>query len=161
MPGCQEEGHLIIARSLLVAALALFLSVVPTKPSVSRGNWDTVEQISGWASPVTRTENSAPVDSQSWLQGDYSVTFDEMIVATVAVATTFAAAAGSIALFVPPEAQLAVFSGLVFIAATPIDGLIIGGGAIAAYRYFRYEAADADLEVFAPSWLDNWTYAHQ
>jgi len=149
---------LIITRSLLVAALTLFLSVAPTKPGSARGNWDTVIHVASSSAPVPSAENLEANNGQSWFQGGFPVTFDELLVATAAVATTFAAAAGSIALFVPPDAQLAVFAGLVFVAATPIDGLIIGGGAIAAYRYFSHEPADAHLEVFAPSWIDRWTY---
>ncbi|MDA0369764.1 MAG: hypothetical protein O2995_15395 [Proteobacteria bacterium] len=87
------------------------------------------------------------------------MTFDELIVATAAVATTYVAAAGSIALFVLPEAQIAVFTVLILIAATPVDGLIIGGGAIAAYRYFGRDQAGAETETFEPSWLDRWTYS--
>jgi hypothetical protein len=86
------------------------------------------------------------------------VTFDELVVASAAVATTFVAAAGSIALFVPPEAQVAVFTGLIFIAVTPVDGLIIGGGAIAAYRYLRRDQSAEEIEAFTPSWIDRWTY---
>jgi hypothetical protein len=150
---------LIIPRSLLVVTLALFLSVASATPTFSRSNWDTATQISGSSTPLTaETYTDTSAKEQSWFKGELSVTFDELMVAAAAIATTFATAAGSIALFVPPEAQLAVFTGLIIVAATPIDGVIIGGGAIAAYRYFRDETVDADLEVFAPSWIDRWTY---
>lgn len=153
---------MITVRLLFVAALALFFSVAPTNSGLARANWEMTNQVSApVAGKVVAASSEAPggTDNQSWFQGDFPVTLDELAVATVAVATTFAAAAGSIALFVPPEAQLAVFASLVVVAATPIDGIIIGGGAIAAYRYFRDEPDGEDLEAFTPSWMDGWTYA--
>jgi hypothetical protein len=150
---------LIITRSLLVVALTVFLSVASTKPISARENLDITLPVSSASSPDTSTENSNAGNGGSWFQDGFPVTFDELLIASAAIVATFAAAAGSIVLFVPPEAQLAVFTGLIFITATPIDGLIIGGGAIAVYRYFRGEPADADLEPVAPSWIDRWTYA--
>ena len=149
----------MIVRLLLVAVLTLFFGVASATPGLARATWEMTSQISD-PSAAAAASSRAPGDtnSHSWFQGDVPVTLDELAVATAAVATTFAAAAGSIALFVPPEAQLAVFASLVVIAATPVDGLIIGGGAIVAYRYFRNEPNDVDREAFTPSWIDRWTY---
>jgi hypothetical protein len=145
-------------RSLFAISLVLILSVMTANPGSARGNWEAIVQISGPATPVPIPEDPVAAKDQSWFPSDLPVTFDELVVATAAVATTFVAAAGSIALFVPPEAQIAVFTGLVLIAATPVDGLIIGGGAIAAYRYFGRDQSGEGTEAFEPGWIDRWTY---
>lgn len=89
------------------------------------------------------------------------VNVDELIIGGAAVVATFAAAAGSVLIFVPHEAQVAAFAALVLVAVTPIDGLIIGGGAIAAYRYLKNDALDHDIEDGGPTpaWIDNWRYS--
>ena len=143
-------------RSFFAISLALILSVIPAKTGSAQGNWEAMVQIT---SPAASPPTLAPLArDQSWFPRDLPVTFDELVVATAAVVTTFVAAAGSIALFVPPEAQIAVFAGLVVIAATPVDGLIIGGGAIAAYRYYGQDQSGTETEPFEPSWTDRWTY---
>jgi hypothetical protein len=147
-----------VIRSFFAISLVLILSVMPAKPGSAQANWEAIIQISGPAAPVPIPEAPVVAKGHSWFPSDLPVTFDELIVATAAVATTFVAAAGSIALFVPTEAQIAVFAGLVLIAATPVDWLIIGGGAIAAYRYFGRDQSGAETEAFEPSWIDRWTY---
>jgi hypothetical protein len=154
-----EERRVVVMRLLIVVTLALVLSALLTPPVSARGSLEALVQISDPTTSVPIPEDNVVAKDRSWNPNDLPVTFDELVVASAAVVTTFAAAAGSIALFVPPEAQLAVFSGLIFIAATPIDGLIIGGGAIAAYRYFRGDQSAAEPEAFAPSWIDRWTYS--
>ena len=149
---------MLTIRSLFVVAVALIISVILAKPGSASGNWEAIVQISSPTATVPIQEDQVATKNRSWLPRDLPVTFDELLVASAAIATTFVVATGSIALFVPPEAQAAVFTGLIFIAATPVDGLIIGGGAIAAYRYFRRDQSAEEIEAFAPSWIDRWTY---
>jgi hypothetical protein len=152
------DRYLIPIRSLFAIALSLIFSVMLVKPGFANENWETIVQISDPTGTVTIQEDQVAAKNRSWFSRDLPVTLDELAFASATVATAFVAAAGSIALFVPAESQMAALTVLILIAATPVDGLIIGGGAIAAYRYFRRDELAEAIEVFSPSWIDRWTY---
>ena len=136
-------------------------SVLFQAPAWARTDPENADRDSQAAAVIYR-DDGAPIGDPADPALDLSmlkVTADESFVGGVAVVTTFAAAVGGVMIFVPPTAQAAAFVLLLAIAATPIDGLIIGGGAIAGYRYLKREALDQDLEYAAPSWSDGWRYS--
>jgi hypothetical protein len=147
-------------RMLLLAALGLLIATLSphqtwARASVEAGPYGVRALLVGQATEITPREE---VPANSWLPKSMKVSFEEMLVATGAVTASFAAAAGTVAFLAPPRAQLALFAGLMVLAATPIDGLIIGGGAIAAYRYYNKAPLDTDLEDSPSAWIDNWSY---